>query len=108
MISALNSVSNIPLEEPVFSGALSSAKKAGVQDPGRQEPFGDLLKDAIGNINHLEEKAQHAVESLMTGTGVDIHQAMIASQKATMAFEMVLAVRNKAIQSYQSVMGMQF
>ena len=45
---------------------------------------------------------------LMTGPGVDVHQAMIASEKASMAFEMALAVRNKAVQSYQSVMGMQF
>ncbi len=44
----------------------------------------------------------------MAGSGVDVHQAMIASEKASMAFEMVLAVRNKAIQSYQTVMSMQF
>jgi flagellar hook-basal body complex protein FliE len=44
----------------------------------------------------------------MTGSGVDVHEALIATQKASMAFELALAVRNKAIQSYQSVMGMQF
>ncbi len=45
---------------------------------------------------------------LMTGTGVDVHQAMIATQKASMAFELALAVRNKAVQAYQQVIGMQF
>jgi len=45
---------------------------------------------------------------LMSGTGVDVHQAMIATQKASMAFELTLAVRNKAVQAYQSVIGMQF
>ena len=44
----------------------------------------------------------------MTGSGVDVHQAMIATEKANMAFELALAVRNKAVQAYQSVMGMQF
>ena len=44
----------------------------------------------------------------MTGTGVDVHQAVIATQKAEMAFELALSVRNKAMQAYQSVMGMQF
>jgi flagellar hook-basal body complex protein FliE len=39
---------------------------------------------------------------------VDVHQAMIASEKASMAFELALAVRNKAVQAYQSVMGLQF
>jgi flagellar hook-basal body complex protein FliE len=44
----------------------------------------------------------------MTGSGVDVHQAMIAAQKASMAFELALSVRNKAVQAYQQVIGMQF
>jgi flagellar hook-basal body complex protein FliE len=71
-------------------------------------PFGDLLKDALSRINQLEDQARTSVKGLMTGSGVDVHQAMIASEKASMAFELALAVRNKAIQSYQSVMSMQF
>lgn len=70
--------------------------------------FGELLKSSIGNITQLEQQARTAAEGLMTGSGVDVHQAMIAAEKASMAFELALAVRNKAIQSYQSVMSMQF
>jgi flagellar hook-basal body complex protein FliE len=44
----------------------------------------------------------------MTGGGVDVHTAMIATQKASMAFELSLAVRNKAVQAYQQVMSLQF
>jgi len=71
-------------------------------------PFGSLLTDAVGQIDTLESQARTAVDGLMTGTGVDVHQAMIATQKASMTFELALAVRNKAVQAYQSVMGMQF
>lgn len=71
-------------------------------------PFSDLLTDAIGKVGQLEDQARAAVSGLMTGSGVDVHQAMIASEKASMAFEMALAVRNKAVQSYQSIMSMQF
>ena len=71
-------------------------------------PFSDLLTDAVGQVNQLETQAHAAVSGLMTGSGVDVHEAMIATQKANMAFEMALAVRNKAVQAYQSVMGMQF
>jgi flagellar hook-basal body complex protein FliE len=59
-------------------------------------------------VNQLEEQAHSAVSGLMTGSGVDVHQAMIATQKANMAFELALAVRNKAVQAYQQVIGMQF
>jgi flagellar hook-basal body complex protein FliE len=71
-------------------------------------PFSDLMTDAIGQVSQLEDQAHSTVAGLMTGSGVDVHQAMIATQKATMAFEMALAVRNKAVQAYQQVIGMQF
>jgi flagellar hook-basal body complex protein FliE len=71
-------------------------------------PFADLITDAVGDVSRLEDQAGAAVSGLMTGTGVDVHQAMIATEKADMAFELALAVRNKAVQAYQSLMGMQF
>lgn len=71
-------------------------------------PFSDLMKDAVGTVNQLQDQAKTAVEGLMTGSGVDVHEAMIATQKASAAFELSLAVRNKAVQAYQQVMGMQF
>ncbi|MFP5276101.1 MAG: flagellar hook-basal body complex protein FliE [Acidobacteriota bacterium] len=71
-------------------------------------PFADLLNDAVADVNTLEGQARSAAEGLMTGTGVDVHQAVIATQKAEMAFELTLAVRNKAVQAYEQVIGMQF
>lgn len=71
-------------------------------------PFSDLLTSAVGEVDQLQSQASAAVTGLMTGAGVDVHQAMIATQKADMAFEMALSVRNKAVQAYQQVIGMQF
>jgi flagellar hook-basal body complex protein FliE len=71
-------------------------------------PFSDLLANAVGQVNQLEQQAQTAVSGLITGNGVDVHQAMIATEKANMAFELALAVRSKAVQAYQTVIGMQF
>jgi flagellar hook-basal body complex protein FliE len=96
--------------------ATSSTAGAGIANPlaasadpsAATNPFADLITDAVGQVNQLQAQAQTAVTGLMTGSGVDVHQAMIATQKADMAFELVLAVRNKAVQAYQSVMSMQF
>ena len=71
-------------------------------------PFGDLLMSAIGETDELGQQAASEVSGLIEGQGVDIHDAMIATQKADMAFELTLAVRNKAVAAYQQVMGMQF
>ena len=79
--------------------AVSAAPKA---------PFADLLTEAVGQVENYETEAKSAIEGLMTGKGVDVHQAMIATEKAEGGFELVLAVRNKALAAYQQVMGMQF
>jgi flagellar hook-basal body complex protein FliE len=72
------------------------------------QPFGNVLRDAIGSVQNLEAQASQATEGLLRGDGVDIHTAMIATQKADLAFEMALSVRNKAVAAYQQIMNMQF
>jgi len=81
---------------------------SGAPGAGAAAPFGDLLKNALNGIDGLEQQASAAVDGLMRGTGVDVHDALIATQKADMSFELALAVRNKAVAAYQQVMGMQF
>jgi flagellar hook-basal body complex protein FliE len=56
----------------------------------------------------LDRSAGEAVTGLLNGQGVEIHDVMIASQKANVAFELALQVRNKAVAAYQQLMGMQF
>jgi len=105
-ISPLNgasaALSNMAEKGVASASSFTTAQKAG------PAPFGDLLTDAVGQVGQLEDQARSAVTGLMTGTGVDVHQAMIATQKADMAFELALSVRNKAVQAYQQVIGMQF
>jgi len=98
-------VANLSNSSEPLPGAVRASKDP-LGTPG--SPFADLLSNAIGRANELEGQARTAVDGFMTGKGVDVHQVMIASEKASMAFETVLAIRNKAVQSYQSVMNMQF
>lgn len=83
---------------------------AGTGGMGRQlaMPFSGLISDAVSNIQSLETQASSAVEGLMNGSGVDIHQALIATQKANLSFELALAVHTKAVAAYQQIMQMQF
>ena len=93
---------------PALSGMAGFSTAAASAEGTAASPFSDLMTEAVGQVNQLENQAHAAVSGLMTGSGVDVHQAMIATEKASMAFELALAVRNKAVQAYQSVMGMQF
>ena len=103
---------------PIVSGgealhpSLPKAASVGTLEPSggspQGAPFSGVLKDAMSNLQGLEQQASSAVEGLVSGRGVDIHQAMIATQKSDMAFEMALAVRGKMVSAYQSMMGVQF
>jgi flagellar hook-basal body complex protein FliE len=96
-----NSVENAGLSPKPLTGW-------GAHSTGGTADFGNLLSTAIGTVDALEHQAEVTADGLMRGTGVDVHQAMIAAEKASAAFELALAMRNKAIQCYQSVMSMQF
>jgi flagellar hook-basal body complex protein FliE len=104
----MSATSAISGAEGAGSSIAQGLTSAGAGQKAAATPFADLMTDAVGDVSQLEGQAQAAVSGLMTGSGVDVHQAMIATEKASMAFELALAVRNKAVQAYQSVMGMQF
>jgi flagellar hook-basal body complex protein FliE len=109
-IASIAAASAGPAGLATQAGSTLASASASTSPGGAAEttPFADLLSDAAGGIDQLEGQAQSAVTGLMTGKGIDVHTAMIATQKASMAFELALAVRNKAVQAYQSVIGMQF
>jgi flagellar hook-basal body complex protein FliE len=67
-----------------------------------------MFQSMVEQTSALDAKASQAVTGLLSGQGVDIHDAMIATEKADMAFELALQVRNKAVGAYQQMMGMQF
>ncbi len=75
---------------------------------GETMPFAGVLQNLVAQSDGLEQKASQAVTGLINGQGVEIHDAMIATQKADIAFELALQVRNKAVGAYQQMMNMQF
>ena len=91
-------------------GALAAHAVAGIgkSQEAAGAPFAGVLGQMISQAGALDKKAQDAVGGLLRGEGVEVHEAMIATQKADMAFELALQVRNKAVGAYQQMMQMQF
>jgi flagellar hook-basal body complex protein FliE len=76
---------------------------------GGEEPaFSDSLRNAVSEVDNLSLDARYKVSSLMENGGADVHDAMIAVQKADLSFQLMLQVRNKVVQAYQQIAGMQF
>jgi len=70
--------------------------------------FMSTLRTAMTQVGELQNDADAKVSQLLTGNGQDVHSAMIAVEKANLAFEMMVQVRNKIVQAYQQVSGIPF
>jgi flagellar hook-basal body complex protein FliE len=69
--------------------------------------FGDFLNKAVEEVNALQQDSSQLKSNLVTGEIEDIHQVMIAAEKANLAFQLTLQIRNKVIEAYQEIMRMQ-
>src|SRR3981189_1769537 len=69
--------------------------------------FGSILQDAMGQVGQLNQAASKSVESFLSGEGDDLHKTIMSTQRAELAMELFLQVRNKVVQAYQEVMRMQ-
>jgi len=69
--------------------------------------FGDLLNQFVGEVNDKQIASGQAVNDLLAGKDIPLHQAMIAMQEAGVAFQLMVEVRNKLLEGYQELMRMQ-
>ena len=69
--------------------------------------FGDVLNQFISEVNDKQIASGQAVNDLLSGKDIPLHQAMIAMQEAGVAFQLMVEVRNKLLEGYQELMRMQ-
>ncbi len=70
-------------------------------------PFGEAIKGAINRVNSSEREGNRSIVDLLQGKA-DIHETMIALQKADISMRLLLTIRNKAIEAYREIMRMSF
>ena len=69
--------------------------------------FGDMLKEAISEVNQLSNAADAAIETqLSSGESTDLHSTMIALEKADVSFKLMMQIRNKILEAYEEIMRM--
>ena len=65
--------------------------------------FKDFLLNSIQDVNSMQQQADQAVETLMTGGDADPAEVLTAVQKADMAFRLMMQMRNKMMEVYREV-----
>ena len=96
----MNSIANItPLTLPQLTPATSSAGQPGA--------FQKVLTGAINQVESLNNSAADSVQKFLSGDNEELHTTILATQKAELAFQLGLQVRNKVVDAYQEIMKMQ-
>lgn len=72
-----------------------------------QQNFAHFLKESLNQVSQAEAQSSDLTNKLIRGENVDLHQVLIAGQKASIGMQLTMEVRNKAVEAYQEIMRMQ-
>ncbi|MBS1706830.1 MAG: flagellar hook-basal body complex protein FliE [Armatimonadetes bacterium] len=76
--------------------------------PKKDGDFGNMLMDALKEVQQTQDQSQAAQSAFLAGQpGVEVHDLMIAMEKASTAMQLTLQVRNKMLEAYQEINRMQ-
>ena len=102
---ALDSLINqLHASAALASGKTASAAGAHASQSGA---FGELLKTSLDQVNGAQQSAERMAKDYELGSsGVSLHEVMIASSKANIAFQATVQVRNKLVSAYHDIMSM--
>jgi flagellar hook-basal body complex protein FliE len=98
-------VSGLP--QSISAGNETSAASTQTPAEGGSD-FLSALHGAVDQVNQLQSEAGMKVSTMLSGNGQDVHSAMIAVQKAELAFELMVEMRNKIVSAYQEISRIPF
>jgi flagellar hook-basal body complex protein FliE len=94
-----------PLNLPI--PPIGPNKAGSVDGPGGGKgDFSKVLMDSINEVNRLQNEAADATQKLATGKTTNVAEVMVAVQKAVVAFDMLMEIRNKLMDAYQEIQQM--
>lgn len=94
-----------PLENSMQINSMDSNAVPAVNSSASS--FGNLLKDAVDNVNELQQNAGSMRNAFELGDrSVSLAQIMVAGQKSGIAFDATVQVRNKFLEAYKEIMSM--
>ncbi|MDD5286048.1 MAG: flagellar hook-basal body complex protein FliE [Desulfuromonadaceae bacterium] len=88
-----------------ISKAFPDLKKSGA--PSAVEGAGKFFSELVTKVNDLSVQSDKSIQALASGENKNLHEVMIAMEKASISFQFMSSVRNKALEAYQEVMRMQ-
>ena len=100
----MTSIANI---QPLTLPQLTPAGTGSTGAAGQPGDFQKVLTGAINQVESLNNNATDQVQKFLRGDNEELHTTILATQKAELAFQLGLQVRNKVVDAYQEIMKMQ-
>jgi flagellar hook-basal body complex protein FliE len=107
-MSAISSVTGpANLVAPLRPDALQRPMQAAPTGATSGAGFGEMLDGLASTVSGKQAEAADLTRRVLTGETDQLHQSVIAMQEASVAFGLMVEVRNKLVESYQELMRMQ-
>jgi flagellar hook-basal body complex protein FliE len=94
----ISSIGSTPAIAPVPAGSAPAAKPA-------SGGFAESLAKLVDSVESASNDANTQVANMLDGSG-EVHDAMIALQRAELSLQLTVQVRNKLVSAYQEIMRM--
>ena len=88
---------------PLFS--VNNVTKS--QAPSAFSSFAEILYNSIKELDNVHADADIKMTRLILGESMDLHDVILAAEKADISLRLMLQVRNRLLEAYQEVMHMQ-
>ena len=104
-ISPISTFSSLPLQgiQPLRGTGAGAAAGAGAAKPD----FGGMVASGLEKLQSVQSTSDNLAVKATTGDLTDVHDYMIAANEASLATQMTVAVRNKAVEAFTEIMRMQ-
>lgn len=95
--------------ESLISAGIDRAQPLTAQEPAEYKGSGffSYLKEALQEVDGLQKEAASSAERLALGDENYLHNTILAYEKANLALQLTVEVRNKLVEAYQEIMRMQ-
>ena len=100
-MNILHAINGIHTANPYLAAETKAVPAVG------EGSFSSFLQEAIGNVVGTDYFDKLSGVQAVAGGDVDIHSAVIDAQKAEIALNLTIQIRNKLLESYQEIMRMQ-
>lgn len=84
-----------------------SLPQPGIETNSRSSSFLSYLNDALKEVNSLQKQAAQGAQKLALGDQDYLHNTMLAYEKASLALQLTIEIRNKLVEAYQEIMRIQ-